>query len=146
MLCRLFLTLSLKFFLAFRTGDHNFALAPGYTHRLAAFGTVKIPMIPVFDTIKEHQKPTVFPISLISISGKCAKYRPDHQAVRQHGQCQIHCRNGHKNGDNAQYHSSAQYPHIQFIRPVTAHHKTLNPLSDATHLRKSPSLLLLALL
>ena len=138
-LCRLFLCLSLKAFLAFGTGDHNFALAPGHAHRLTAFGAVKIPMLPVLDPIQQHQKPPIFPIPLVGVPGKGTKNRPNHQCIRSCGQRQIHHRKRYKNGNDTQHQAATQNPHIQFVRAVAAHHKALKRLFDTIHQRKSPS-------
>ena len=58
-----------KLFLALGAGNGDLTLSPGDPNLLAAAGTVKIPMLPILQLFKNHQKFSVFLIPLIGIAG-----------------------------------------------------------------------------
>ena len=94
-----------------------------------ALGAVKVPMLPILKPVQQHQKPPVFPIPLVGITGEGPEDRPTHQAIGQQDQRQLYDRNGHKHTHQAKDHSDAQYPHIQFVRSVPAGHKFSNSVA-----------------
>ena len=72
-----------EFLFAFGAGDGDFSLSPGYSNRLAAPGTVKIPMLPVFDPLHKFQILPIFLIPLVGVPGKHPENRPNHQSIGQ---------------------------------------------------------------
>ena len=70
---------SCELFLALWTGNGDFALPPGNPYRLSASWTTVIAMLLIPPPFQQHQKPSVFPIALIGISGQTAKQHQTHQ-------------------------------------------------------------------
>ena len=56
--------------MAFRAGDSDFTLSPGYPDRLATTRTAVVPMLAVLYLSPKHQKSLVFLVSPVSIPGK----------------------------------------------------------------------------
>ena len=105
------------------TGDGDFSLAPGHPNHLAAFGAVKIAVLPILQPTGELQKLPVFLIALIGVPGQTAPDRPNHQPVAQHKQQQIHRRVPDKHRQQTCGQTRAKNHHIQLIRSVASRHK-----------------------
>ena len=78
-----------ELFLTFWADDSDFSFSPGNTDRLMAPWAFKIPMLPILNAVQQHQKPAVFPVTLIGIMGKGPKNGDTHQHIRQQMQQQL---------------------------------------------------------
>ena len=87
---RFFLAFPNKSLPAFGAGDGDLALAPGDSDGLPAPRTVKIAVLTILESVYEHEKPTIFPITLVGVPGEGAEDGPDHAAVGQQDQNQSH--------------------------------------------------------
>ena len=109
--------------LALGAGNGDFALAAGNADDLSALGAVKVPMLPILQTVKKLEEFAVLLIALVGIAGEAAIQRPDHQSVGNAGQQQIQLDRIHKRTDKACHKTGGQNGHIQFIGSVAAGHK-----------------------
>ena len=101
-----------EFFLAPGAGDGDFPLPSGHPHQLAALGAVKVAVVPILRPVHQLQKFTVLPIALVGVPGQGAPNRPDHQAVAQHYQQQVHRRMTEEHRQQAHRQTHAQDHHI----------------------------------
>ena len=105
----------------------------GYPDGLVALGALKIPMFPVFQPILNGKKFTVFLIPQIFVSGQAADNRPDHQAVGNGGEDQIHRQIPNKHRDQTDHNAGTQQEHIEPVVAVAAIHKSAQFLSNSSH-------------
>ena len=124
--------------LALGAGNGDFTFVPGEPDGLAAPGTVEILVIPVFYPFKELQETAVFLIALVGIAGKASEDGKDHKAIGQ--QCQETVDNGVENehGNQADDHACTQNRQVQFIRSVTAGHKSGHTGTQLAHQISKP--------
>ena len=130
----LLLGFSDKLFPAFGAGDSDLSLATGDPDGLVALGAIEMLVLPVLDPIQDHQKPPVFPVTLIGVPGEAPEKSPKHQDIGKGGQDQGQTRGfRQKYGDQREDHAGTQDHGVQFVRAVTAHHKPLEPHTKFTH-------------
>ena len=110
-------------------GNGDFTLSPGDTHRLAALGAIKVPVIPVLDPVQQLQEFPVFLVALIGVPGEDPENGPAHQGVVADHEDQFDYRRGDKQTDQHQNDRSPQGVSSQFVRAVAAHHNMLKPLA-----------------
>ena len=104
-------------------GDGNFSLTPGHAHQLMAFGTVEVPVLPILQPPYNLQKLPIFLIPLVGVPGKPPENGPDHHAIAQHKEHQIHGRHPNPHGKQAGHQPDSQNQHIQFVRAVPSGHE-----------------------
>ena len=112
-----------KLFSALGAGDGDFAFSFGDPDRLAAAGAVEITVLPVLDSVQQHQKFPVFLVALIGIPGEAPEYGPEHEHIGNQGQHQIHNLRRIENRDNANDRACHQNHGIEFVRSVPSGHK-----------------------
>ena len=112
-----------EFLLAPGTGDGDFALSPGDPDGLPAFGAVKIPVVPVFETVKNQQEFPVFLVTLIGVAGQGPENSPEHQRIAQRPEHCANARVSEHGGEDTGHQSGAEDHHIQPVRAVAAIHK-----------------------
>ena len=104
-------------------GNGNLSLAPGNTHHLAAFGAVKIAVVPVLYPAHKLQKFPVLLVTLVGIPGQTAANGPNHHGVAQKYANNICQRGCYPHTCQAGKQSHAQNYHIQAVCTVAAHHE-----------------------
>ena len=120
---RYFLGFLDELFFALGAGDGDLTLALGHTYRLAAAGTIKIPVLPVLDSLQEGQILPIFLVTLVGVPGEAAEDGPEHQAIGNRRQNQIDRPHGDKHRDQADHQACTQDGGIELVRAVTASHK-----------------------
>lgn len=115
---------------ALGAGNGDLALSAGNTHNLTALGAIIIAMIPILQAVKELQEFPVFLIALVGIARKAAVQRPDHQAVGNTGQQQVHLYRVYKGTDKAGNKTGGEDYHIQFISSVTTNHESAQSIAQ----------------
>ena len=126
---------------AFGAGYGDLALVTGHPDGLAAFGALKIPMVPVLQPVLKGKKFAVFLIPQIFIPGHTADDGPDHQTVGDGGEDQIHRQIPNEHGDQADHHTGTQQEHIEPVVAITPIHKSAQTLSDFAHNNDHPLLI-----
>ena len=122
-----------EFFLAFRAGDGDFAFATGNPHRLTASGAAVIAMLLVPPLLQQHQKPSIFPVSLVGISGQTPEQHPAHQKIGNHRQHQPQQPEGQKHLHHNDPHTAPKKGTIQLVDAVTSFHKTGEKFPNPPH-------------
>lgn len=113
------------------TGDGYFPLPSWDTDGLSAFGAVKVPVLPVFDTVNKHQIFAIFLIPLVGVSGQGAAYCPDHKSIGKGGQKHVDQRETNEHGNQTGDDTCSEDRHIQLVRAVAAHHKSASAGADS---------------
>ena len=116
-----------EFFVAFGTGDGDFSLALGHSHLLVTPGTIEIAVLLVFEFLEEKKKLSVFLVTLVNIPGEAPKNGNKHEDIGNGGQGQLEQRAGKEGCQQRANKAGTENGHVQFIRTVSATHKTLNP-------------------
>ena len=120
---RYFLGFLNELFFALGAGDSDLALTLGYTHRLAALGTIEIAMFPVFQPFHKAKILPIFLVALVGVPGEAAEDGPEHQTIGHRRQNQIDRPHGDKHREQADHQACAQDSGIELVRAVTASHK-----------------------
>ena len=123
-----------KLLYALGTGDGDLAFALGNTGLLATSGAAEILMAAILAAAAPCQETTVFLIPLIGVAGQAAEDGIDHAHIAQGGQCQTHPEKGHQQRYQAKNQTCAQNSGIEFVRAVSAGHKSTEETATiATH-------------
>ena len=80
-------------------------------------------MFPILDPVQQHQKFPIFLVTLVGVPGESTAHGPNHKAIGNQRQRQIHRGVGNKDSSQTYDHTGRQNGSIQFIRAVPAHHK-----------------------
>lgn len=112
-----------ELFFAPGAGDGDFPLAPGDPNHLAAFGAVKVAVLPVFQPVPELHELSVLLVALIGVARQGAPDGQDHQAVAEQEEHHVQHHRPGPHGQQAHKQSCTQNHHIQPIRTVAPRHK-----------------------
>ena len=122
-----FLGFADEFFPAAGTADGDLTLPSGDPDHLTALGAVEIAVFAILQTIKEQEEFPVFLEPLVGIPGKGSGERPDHQAIGNGGENQIHQGIPDKSADEGDHHTGGQNYDIQSVCTIAACHKAAEP-------------------
>ena len=112
-----------ELFPAAGAGDGDFAFAPGDPDHLAALGAVEIAVLPVLHPAENLQELPVFLIAFIGVPGQHPENGPEHHAIAEKEQNQIHRGGPEEHRQQAGSQTHAEDGRIQFVGAVAAHHK-----------------------
>jgi len=86
-------------------------------------GAVKIPVLPVLDTLQKAQIPPVLLVPLVGVPGEHPEDGPEHKSIGKQRQYQVQYWHPDKHYQNAKHQTHAQNRHVQFVGTVAAQHE-----------------------